>query len=225
METKQDEQTGDGVDIEINGKKQEVKYSLTEIQAMQVKAKEQAKAKAKAIKAKDKAKAESEKYSDDNIAILIEEEELRLQSEGAELAASLAIGEEELATMQSEVQTINNGIIGNKAKVRNIKGQGAYHKNSPKVPADSPYSYAIPRSIIETTLLSYPGQFGQVFKDGKSIRLECKARRIEIDYSDPHIVKARNGYGKADPFKEDYTQGIKKSLTKWLAKHMPKKAA
>ena len=144
-----------------------------------------------------------------------------------ELNARLRLAKKDRTAKRFKVKVLIKRNAKGKKELQELKGEVGYHPNSPKVKSETPYNYAIPKSIVNPTLAMYPGFFDTIKseKTNKVIRLESE--KITLDFEDWNMFYVRyiDQEGNAKVEQHDYVQGITKFLRELLEKLILKRAA
>ena len=203
----------------------EVVFTKDDLIALRAKKAEKDKALKKVNKSLEKEEARAANFTPEKVEALKEEANKALQVEGERLAREVEQSDKDIEAKEAYVLTLQNKTAKSIQDLETIQGISGLHRNSPKKLAPSPWSYAIPTSILGTVKELYPGQFAEVLNNGKPYMLKSIKGQVWVDFSDFVTLKVTKGFGKNQVV---YTRNYSQGLTRWfkglLNNIMPKAA-
>lgn len=203
----------------------EVVFTKDDLAKLRAKKAEQDKTLRKADKALVKEQARAKDFTPDKVEALKLQAAKDLQAEGERLQAEVDQQEVDIDFAQLEVDNLQAKTAKSIQDLETIQGISGLHRNSPKKLAPSPWSYAIPISILGSVKELYPGQFSEVIANGKPYMLKSVKGQVWVDFSNFVTLKVTKGFGKSQVvYERNYSQGLTKWFRTLLNNIMPKAA-
>ncbi len=174
---------------------------------------EKDKALKKVNKTLEKEEARAANFTPEKVKALEKQADAALQAEGKRLAKEVAQGDKDIAAKKGKVEALQVTTAKSIQALEQIQGISGLHRNSPKKLAASPWSYAIPISLIGSMDSLYPGQWVTCLDNGKAYMYKSLKGQVWVDFSDFTQVKVTKGFGKRQTV---YTRNYSQGLTKWF---------
>lgn len=212
-----------GVDVEVHvDTKIFTKDDLIKLRADKV---ERDKALKKVTKSLEKEEARAKDFTPEKVEALKVQAARQLQEEGERLAKEVEAQDVDIAAKEGEVTDLQVKTAQSIQDLETIQGISGLHRNSPKKLAPSPWSYAIPISIIGSMKELFPGQWIECTKDGKPYLYKSLKGQVWVDFSSFVTFKVTKGFGKKQAvYERNYSQGLTKWFRTLLNTIMPKSA-
>jgi len=145
------QESGNPIEIEINEDKEEGKvYTKDDLIKLRQAKMDKDKALRKVNKTLDKEVARAADFTPEKIEALKEQASKALQEEGIKLQAEIDQQDIDIESKGQEVTALQVKTAKSIQDLETIQGISGLHRNSPKKLAPSPWSYAIPISILGT---------------------------------------------------------------------------